>query len=65
MLQYEDYSQGIKMIEMYGETLNALNSLCEHNPEWLIFIAQVIAKQPDLLFFVLYIVEQGGFDSAN
>ena len=65
LLQYEDCSQGIKMIEMYGETLNALSSLCEHNPEWLIFIAQVIAKQPDLLFFVLYIVEQGGFDSAN
>ena len=61
LLQYEDYSQRIRMIEVYGEILNALNSLCEHNPEWLIFIAQVIAKQPDLIFLVQNIVEQGGF----
>ena len=62
--QYEDYTQQSKMLTAHAEIQSALDSLRNHNPNWLIWIAQVMAQRPDLILFTLYIVEQGGFISA-
>lgn len=58
---YEDYQERMKVITARCELHTVLDNLCNQNPEWLIFIAKVMAEQPELISLLRDIAEKGGY----
>ena len=47
--------------KVWHDLQRTFDDLCDHNPEWLFFIAQIIVEQPECIFLLLYIIEHGEF----